>query len=279
MKLSEAFDMYISDYMVIKNRSESAIDRCKYVKDEIVRFLGDKNIENLNFDDIKNWYDHLSHGRCANTKRQYIINIRMVLRYIRLRGVKCMNYELIPVPKVEATVPTFLTSQEVSRLIDCSYDTRVAFLISLLYSSGIRLSEMLQLKRNQIVDRQFTVIGKGRKPRLCFIDERTEDLMNKYLATRTDNSDYLIVTKLYSKRMSKSDVQLIVRDTAKRAGLPKRVTPHTLRHSFATNFLKNNGNMRYLSTLMGHASLDTTAMYAHVVDNDLKEQYLKYHTT
>ena len=103
--------------------------------------------------------------------------------------------------------------------------------------------------------------------------------MNKYLSTRKDNSDYLIVTKLYNKRMSKSDVQLIVRDTAKRAGLPKKVTPHTLRHSFATNFLKNNGNMRYLSTLMGHASLDTTAMYAHVVDNDLKEQYLKYHTT
>lgn len=66
MKLSEAFDMYISDYMVIKNRSESAIDRCKYVKDEIVRFLGDKNIENLNFDDIKNWYDHLSQP-CTHT--------------------------------------------------------------------------------------------------------------------------------------------------------------------------------------------------------------------
>lgn len=78
--------------------------------------------------------------------------------------------------------------------------------------------------------------------------------------------------------MTPTNVQLLIRNSAIRAGLSAKVTPHTLRHSFATNFLKNNGNMRYLSELLGHASLDTTMIYAHVVNNDLKDQYEKYHT-
>jgi site-specific recombinase XerD len=78
--------------------------------------------------------------------------------------------------------------------------------------------------------------------------------------------------------MTATNVQLVISNTAKRAGIAKHVTPHVLRHSFATNFLKNNGNMRYLSAMLGHASMDTTMMYAHVVDTDLQRQYEKYHT-
>jgi site-specific recombinase XerD len=137
---------------------------------------------------------------------------------------------------------------------------------------------MIQLNRNSIVDRKFTVVGKGKKARLCFIDERTEHLMGQYLKTRKDNSEALIVSAVNKARMTPTNVQLLIKNSAIRAGIDKRVTPHTLRHSFATNFLKNNGNMRYLSTMLGHASLDTTMMYAHVVDNDLQAQYEKYHT-
>ncbi len=78
--------------------------------------------------------------------------------------------------------------------------------------------------------------------------------------------------------MTATNIQLLVRNTAIRAGINKRVTPHTLRHSFATNFLRNNGNMRYLAQLLGHASLETTQVYAHVVDKDLQRQYKIYHT-
>jgi site-specific recombinase XerD len=137
---------------------------------------------------------------------------------------------------------------------------------------------MIQLNRNSIVDRKFTVVGKGKKARLCFIDDRTQQLMEQYLKTRKDNSEALIVSAVNKARMTPTNVQLLIKNSAIRAGIDKRVTPHTLRHSFATNFLKNNGNMRYLSTMLGHASLDTTMMYAHVVDNDLQAQYEKYHT-
>ena len=102
--------------------------------------------------------------------------------------------------------------------------------------------------------------------------------MDLYLATREDNCEALVVSAEHKARMTPTNVQLIIRNAARRAGIVKRVTPHTLRHSFATNFLRNNGNMRYLSAMLGHASLDTTMMYAHVVDNDLQMQYEKYHT-
>lgn len=163
-------------------------------------------------------------------------------------------------------------------MIECSTSVRNAFVISLLYSSGIRLSELIALNRGQIIDRRFTVIGKGRKPRLCFIDQRTELLMNMYLASRKDNHEALIVSNEFKRRMTATNIQLLVRNSASKACLNKKVSPHTLRHSFATNFLKNNGNMRYLSAMLGHASLDTTMMYAHVVDSDLQDQYQKYHT-
>lgn len=102
--------------------------------------------------------------------------------------------------------------------------------------------------------------------------------MEAYLKSRSDRHDALIVSFEHKARMTATNIQLLVRNSAARAGITKKVTPHTLRHSFATNFLKNNGNMRYLSAMLGHASLDTTMMYAHVVDRDLQKQYEKYHT-
>jgi site-specific recombinase XerD len=102
--------------------------------------------------------------------------------------------------------------------------------------------------------------------------------MNTYLTQRQDNSDALVVSIENKSRMTATNVQLLIRNTARRAGIAKHVTPHVLRHSFATNFLRNNGNMRYLSSLLGHASMDTTMMYAHVVDEDLHRQYEKYHS-
>ena len=163
-------------------------------------------------------------------------------------------------------------------MIDNAFSLRNKFVISLLYSSGIRLSELLSLNRDSIKNKSFTVIGKGKKRRLCFIDDRTEKLMDEYLKSRDDDSPALIVSNIYKDRMSPTNIQLLIRNSAKRAGIERRVTPHMLRHSFATNFTRNNGNIRYLSRLLGHSDINTTMIYTHVVDNDLYKQYFLYHT-
>lgn len=278
MLISNAFDSYKKNYMAVRHQSIRILETHEVCKRQLVQFLGDKDMAEITIDDVARWEKWLNKSRCLNTVRNYITRLRVVADYMALLGLPSIKAALIPIPRREATVPAFLTPSEVEAMIACSYSLRNAFTISLLYSSGIRLSELIQLNRGQIVDRQFTVIGKGNKPRLCFIDERTEHLMEHYLRTREDRADALIISAQNKARMTPTNVQLLIRNSAMRAGITKKVTPHTLRHSFATNFLRNNGNMRYLSTMLGHASLDTTMMYAHVVDNDLKDQYKKYHT-
>lgn len=278
MKISEAFDMYIQEYLLLKNGSEGTIEHYYKYKKSFCACIGDIKLEEVDLETISKWNSCLMKGRSENTVREYLCGLRMLLRYCSLRNLPCLNYSLVPVPKRTPVIPTFLTKEEVSLMIDNACNVRAAFVISLLYSSGIRLSEMLALDRGQIVNRRFTVIGKGKKPRICFIDERTEELMDEYLKKRTDKNNALIVSK-DKKRMTATNVQLLVSNAARNAGLShKHIHPHTLRHSFATNFLENNGNMRYLSVLMGHSNLNTTAMYAHVVDVDLEKQYKRFHS-
>ena len=278
MLISEAFDAYRDNYIRLRNQSSRTEEIHEACKRLFLLSVPDKPVDQLTLEDVRRWHDSIAKGRRANSVRVYVIRLRAVIGYLNLIDIPCLKSQLIPVPKREATVPVYLTEAEVDAMIACAYNLRNAFVISLLYSSGIRLSELIALNRGQIVDRRFTVIGKGRKPRLCFIDERTEHLMDQYLKSRHDHSEALVVSFEHKSRMTATNIQLLVRNSASRAGITKKVTPHTLRHSFATNFLKNNGNMRYLSAMLGHASLDTTMMYAHVVDHDLQRQYEKYHT-
>lgn len=278
MKISEAFDAYKNDYMFYKSHSVRVLQNHEYVKNKLVVAIGDKPIEELTMDDVHKWASQLMIGRAWNTVRNDIVRLRSVLKYTNLKGIECLNPNLIPVPKREETTRDFLTEEEVTRMIDKSKRVRNKFIISLLYSSGIRLSELISLDRNSIQDRKFQVIGKGSKLRVCFIDSRTEELMEEYLASRNDDCEALITSYLYKERMTPTNIQLIVKLAAKNAGINKHVTPHVLRHSFATNFIKNNGNIRYLSVMMGHASVNTTAIYTHIIDNDLEKQYKQFHT-
>ena len=278
MLISQAFDLYRDDYIRLKNQSKRTEEMHEGCKRLLLTNMEDKSIEELSLYDIRCWSEELRKRRSINTIRVYIIRLRAVLAYLNIRDIPCLDARLVPVPQREATVPTFLSEEEVTAMIDHAFSVRNAFIVSLIYSSGIRLSELIRLNRDQIRDRRFTVIGKGNKPRLCFIDQRTELLMRKYLRSRSDHDSALVVSEEFKHRMTATNIQLLVRNSATRAGIYKKVTPHTLRHSFATNFLKNNGNMRYLSDLLGHSSMETTMMYAHVVNNDLQSAYEKYHT-
>lgn len=279
MLISEAFNMYKNDCMRMRRQSPRTEETHDYVSKNLSAFFKNKTIESLTIEDIRRWVECINKTRSSNTVRGYIIKLRRVLAYCQSRGIAVVDVDLVPVPQRADANPTFLTEEEVSRMISSAPNLRAKFVISLLYSSGIRLAEFTSLNRDQIYQRKFTVTGKGGKVRLCFIDSRTEKLMEQYLEARKDRSNALVVSFQSQERMTRTNVELLVKNAARRAGIVKHVTPHTLRHSYATNFLRNNGNMRYLSAMMGHRSLDTTMMYAHVVDNDLEEQYKKYHST
>lgn len=278
MLISEAFDLYKNDYMMFKRQSIRIVETHDYVKRTLVQTLGDKEIANLSLKDITEWNKSMLKTISQNTLRNLLTRIRMVLKYLELRNIPCLKSALLPIPKRIDTIPSFLTAKEVDAMIQNAHSLRNRFIISLLYSSGIRLSEFLQLNRGQIAERRFTVIGKGGKARLCFIDERTEKLMEAYLKKRSDNSPALVVSHTNRDRMTATNVQLLIKNSARRAGIQKSVTPHTLRHSFATNFLQNNGNLRYCQEMMGHASIETTMHYSHVTNHDLEKQYRTFHS-
>lgn len=279
MLISEAFDLYKNDYILFKRQSIRIVESHDYVKRTLIQIVGNKNIAELDLKDIREWEKEMLKTRIQNTVRNLLTRIRMVLKYLELRNIPCLKSALLPIPKRIDTVPDFLTSEEVSDMIQNAHSLRNKFVISLLYSSGIRLSEFLSLNRGQISERRLSIIGKGGKARLCFIDDRTERFMESYLSRRTDNCAALVISHLHKERMTATNVQLLIKNSARRAGIQKRVTPHTLRHSFATNFLQNNGNLRYCQEMLGHSSIETTMKYSHVTNTELEKQYKKFHTT
>lgn len=278
MKISEAFDMYRDDYLLIGGASASTIEHHEYYRAAALNFFDDREIESLSVHDVSEWYAYLSRSRRANTVRNYICRLRVVLKYARLRGFDVIDYELIPSPKREDTVATYCTAEEVAKMVEAAPSLRSKLVISLLYASGIRLSELISLNRGQIVDRQFSVIGKGKKARVCFIDARTEHLLKEYLATRDDSDDALIVSYKNKRRLTPTNVQLIVKNAARKAGILKHVSPHSLRHSCFTNLLKNGADIRIIRDLAGHSSVSTTMIYTHVERPDLKKCYEMAHS-
>lgn len=286
MKISEAFDQY-RYHATIEGQSRRVIEHCDYVKRKMVEELGDLELAELDIERIYQWrqfmiYKSGKNGeavkRKPNSLRCDILRLRCMLKYMQAIGEECLDWALVPIPKHEDTVRTFLEPEEVAAMIKGATCLRNKAIISLLYSSGVRVSELVSLNRDSIHDRCFTVVGKGKKARLCFIDRRTEKLLEQYLESRDDDSNALFVSREYRERLSVSCVQFIMRYAREKNGINKPVTPHTFRHSFATNYIKNNGDIRPLSKLLGHANLDTTAIYTHIEDNELRRCYNKFHT-
>lgn len=289
MLISEAFDLYKKDCIVFKNQSVKTEETHLYACKLLVNYLGDIDIEQLTFEMIRDWKQNISVGREVSTVREYIIRIRVVLRHLQKRGYNVVDYELIAIPKRPDKVVEFLTPEQVSELIKAverpvrgyarMCRLRNCAIISLLYASGIRASELRSLDRASLrPDNTFTIVGKGSKSRLCFMDERTRHYIDEYLSARPDNHPALFIADYTGNRLSKSGLQLIFNRARKLVDFQVPLHAHTLRHSFATNLLKNNANLRYTQVMLGHSSIVTTQMYSHVTNPDLQRVYEEFHS-
>lgn len=289
MIISQAFAAYSQDVIAFKGQSPKTEESHNVCRKKLLAYFGDIEINDLSFEMVRNWKLTLDKRVSTSTCREYIIRLRVVLLYLRMRGEPVLNPERIPVPKRPDRVPDFITKDDVQKLINCMLKPargypliaryRNAAVISILYASGIRVSECVHLNRNDIrEDGTFTVVGKGKKARLCFIDPRTKELIKKYLSLRIDGSPAMFISPQNGLRMRDKGIQLVFRFAREKGNFTVPIHPHTLRHSFATNLLRNNANIRYVQTLLGHSSLETTQMYTHVVNEDLKKVYKKFHS-
>ncbi len=229
------------------------------------------------------------------TQAYHLIALRGFLKYLARRGIKSLDPSLVDLPHVIRKQVTFLHYDEVEDMlneIDTSTESglRDRAIIELLYSGGLRVSELVGLNRDSInlERREFMVRGKGSKDRPIFISEACADRVRDYLDARTDSLPALFLNNSRNlqavdtsgnyRRMTARSVERIVEKYARLAGITKHVSPHTLRHSFATDLLMNGADLRSVQSMLGHADISTTQIYTHVTDAHLKEIHDKFHT-
>lgn len=229
------------------------------------------------------------------TQAYHLIALRGFMKYLAKRGIRSLDPSLIELPHVVRKQVTFLHFDEVEEIldqIDLSTESglRDRAIIELLYSGGLRVSELVGLNRDSInlERREFVVRGKGSKDRPIFISQACADRVRDYLDAREDSLPALFLnnsrhtqsvdTSGNYRRMTARSVERIVEKYARLAGITKHVSPHTLRHSFATDLLMNGADIRSVQTMLGHADISTTQIYTHVTDPHLREIHEKFHS-
>jgi site-specific recombinase XerD len=229
------------------------------------------------------------------TQTYHIIALRAFLRYLTVqRNINTLSPDKIELPKQSPRLVAFLTSEQLESLLNSPQISDEAGLrdkaiLETLFSTGLRVSELVRLNRDQInLDRkEFGVRGKGDKLRVVFLSDTAAYWLERYLQTRKDNFKPLFIrysgrvdtTKDGEKmRLTARSVQEIVNKYAKRCGLPIEVTPHTLRHSFATDLLIGGADLRSVQEMLGHESIRTTQVYTHVTNKHLKEVHQAFHS-
>jgi site-specific recombinase XerD len=237
-----------------------------------------------------------------NTQNYHLIALRSFLKFLAKHDIKSLAPEKIELAKVPERQINFLDGEEVLRLLDAPIkdigkprlgDLRDKAILEVLFSTGLRVSELCKLRRDDINLRkkvsgpiEFTVRGKGKKVRLVFLSERAAHWLKEYLFRRVDVSPWMFIRmdKAAGAGLGKNEepmtprsVERLVQKYSVLAGIAKRITPHTLRHTFATDLLTNDADIRSVQTMLGHASITTTQIYTHISDKHLRETYRKCH--
>ena len=231
----------------------------------------------------------------ALTQSYHLIALRGFFKYLAKRGIKSLDPSLIDLPRAAKKQVTFLHFDEIERLLaeiplDTESGLRDRAIIELLFSGGLRVSELCGLNRDSInlERREFMVRGKGKKDRPIFIDKSTAECIEEYLNMRTDTLPALFLNNSANqqipstsgdfRRLTPRSIERIVQKYTRLAGITKHVTPHTMRHSFATDLLMNGADIRSVQSLLGHANISTTQIYTHITDPHLKEVHEKFHS-
>ncbi len=290
------------EYLEIEqNRSQKTILNYDHYLTRLLDFAGDDlKIKNIDAELIRKWRlwlnrlgTNVSDELQKNTQNYHLIALRSFLKFCAKRDIECMPADKVELAKTVRKQVTFLTPEELGRLFEGPDTNTLAGLrdkaiLELLFSSGLRVSELVGLDKDHInlKRREFTVRGKGQKDRPIFISDAAAECIAAYLEKRQDNTKPLFVRYSGNKqvrldgnyyRLTALSVQRLVARYALLAGITKHVSPHTLRHSFATDLLMNGADLRSVQAMLGHSNIATTQIYTHVTDPHLKEIHQRFH--
>lgn len=224
------------------------------------------------------------------TQNYYLIALRAFLKYLAKRSIKTLSPEYIELAKVGDRQIDLISADELTRLLkapsgDDVKSLRDKAILELLFSTGLRVSELCSLSRDMDLEaEEFPIRGKGDKVRVVFLSDTARSAIKKYLAKRVDPEDPLFIklgsnesNKTEESGLTKRSIERIVKYYAVKAGISKKVTPHVIRHCFATDLLGNGADLRSVQMLLGHANISTTQIYTHVTDSELKRIHKQFH--
>ncbi|RTK94246.1 hypothetical protein EKI60_04365 [Candidatus Saccharibacteria bacterium] len=300
MLFAHAKTDFLEHLEIEQNRSQKTIANYDHYLTRLIDYAGDITVEDIDQELIRKWRlwlnrlgTNTSDELKKSTQNYHLIALRSFLKYCAKRDITALAPDKIELAKTVRKEVTFLNPEELQRLFDQPDISTIGGLrdraiLELLFSSGLRVSELVGLDRDHInlKRREFTVRGKGQKDRPIFISDAAAHWLDSYLKERQDNVKPLFIRYSGQKkvdlsgnfhRLTARSVQRLVSRYALLAGITKHVSPHSLRHSFATDLLMNGADLRAVQSLLGHSNIATTQIYTHVTDPHLKAVHEKFH--
>lgn len=307
IKLAEAIRKFLEYCEITKNRSAKTLENYSHYLGRFVKFAeGELDVSKISLDLVNDFRLHLNRMQDADgrelltqkTRGYHIIALRAFLKYLIKNDYETLAPEKVELGKMPQRTVDFLERDELNKLfaaVDKSglIGLRNYAILRTLYSTGLRISELIALNIENInLDtREFRVNGKGGKYRIVFLSSDAASAIQNYLKARKDDlkplflnhgrmkakAEGVTISIAEQRRLTPTMVQFMIRNTAKKAGLVKKVTPHKLRHSFATELLRNGADIRSVQEMLGHSSITTTQIYTHLTNRQLREIHEKYH--
>ena len=248
--------------------------------------------EEMNINDTKDITDNQVHNfrlqlnrkyeLKKTTQNYYLIALRMFLRYLNTIGEKALSPDVVVLAKTGMRDLDLITGNELKRMFECAegdtlQDLRNTAILHTLFSTGLRVSELVSLKRDvDFTTRELSIRGKGEKVRVIFFSEECIDSIKNYLKKREDMSEHLFSGR-GDNALTTRTVERIIYKLAREAGIAKQVTPHIIRHMFATTLLINGADIRSVQEMLGHSNISTTQVYTHITNKQLKDTHNKFH--
>lgn len=300
MLLAKAKTDYLEYLEIEQGRSQKTIQNYDHYLTRLLDFGGDITIADITPELIRKWRlwlnrlgTNTSDELQKNTQNYHLIALRNFLKFCAKRDIPAISADKIELAKAVRKQVTFLNPEELVLLFNQPKITtlqglRDRAILELLFSSGLRVSELVNLNREDVnlKRREFMVRGKGDKDRPIFVSQEAADWLSKYFEQRQDNARPLFIRYSGNKKINLSgnyfrltarSIQRLVARYALLAGISKHVSPHTLRHSFATDLLMNGADLRSVQAMLGHSNISTTQIYTHVTDPHLKAIHEKFH--
>jgi integrase/recombinase XerC len=288
--------MYIEEFLgylkAIKKHSEYTLYNYKLVLEELNGFLKEKNMSlvDVNRELVKEYLNYLSNKNLSRSSiARNLSAIRSYYNFLLRREIIDINYfSEIAIPKKEKHLPIFLTNEEMNEIFsvtenETNLGVRNDLIIEMLYATGVRVGELVNIRIADIdfSNRMIKILGKGSKERIVIYGHHCEEVLNKYLKIsrkelNKKNNDYLFLNK-NGEKISERMIRNILNSLLKRTNIDTHVSPHNIRHTFATEMLNGGADLVSVKELLGHESLNTTSIYTHVTDEQIRKVYDNTH--